>query len=370
MAGRLAARRNEIEEAILARVYAVEDPAAIPDPDYIGGLRTAVSAGLSYGLSALGEDRAAPVPSDLLAQARRAAGAGVGLDTVLRRYLAAHTLLDDFIIEETQALGAEGNALAKAALRSEAALLDRLLDAVAAEYGGELEANARSWRRRSEECVRRLLAGEPTDVGGLDYDLGGWHLGAIAVGPEAEEALAEMARALDRRLLAVPGAEGVLWAWLGGVRRPDAELLGRLVRTSLPEGLCLALGEPAPEIAGWRLTHRQAAAALPIAKRAPGVPTRYGEVGMLASMMRDEVLAKSLQSLYLTPLEDEDGALRKTLRAYFAAERNVSCAAAALEVSRHTVAKRLKAVEERLGRPLPSCSAELEAALRLEEMMD
>jgi DNA-binding PucR family transcriptional regulator len=60
--------------------------------------------------------------------------------------------------------------------------------------------------------------------------------------------------------------------------------------------------------------------------------------------------------------------LRKTLRAYFAAGFNAATAAAALEIDRHTVQRRLRKVEESLGRLLDSCHAELAVALRLEEL--
>ena len=61
---------------------------------------------------------------------------------------------------------------------------------------------------------------------------------------------------------------------------------------------------------------------------------------------------------------------RKTLRAYFAAGRNAATAAAALGVDRHTVERRLNSIETRLGRQLHTCHAELEVALRLEELGD
>ncbi len=60
--------------------------------------------------------------------------------------------------------------------------------------------------------------------------------------------------------------------------------------------------------------------------------------------------------------------LRETLRAYFAAGFNAATAAAALEVDRHTVQRRLRKVEEALGRLLHTCHAELEVALSLEEL--
>jgi DNA-binding PucR family transcriptional regulator len=72
--------------------------------------------------------------------------------------------------------------------------------------------------------------------------------------------------------------------------------------------------------------------------------------------------------LFLAPLaEERDGGAvaRQTLRAYFEAERNASSAAALLEVSRQTVGSRLRAIEERIGRPLSACANELEATMRL-----
>ena len=62
--------------------------------------------------------------------------------------------------------------------------------------------------------------------------------------------------------------------------------------------------------------------------------------------------------------------LRETLRAYFDAGFNAATAAAALEVDRHTVQRRLRKVEEALGRLLHTCHAELEVALVLEELDD
>src|SRR4051794_73212 len=84
----LHARRDEIEQAILARVYAVADSTDVADPEYAEGLRGAVSAALDYGLCALelNEEHPPSVPSAVLDQARLAARNRVSLDTVLRRY--------------------------------------------------------------------------------------------------------------------------------------------------------------------------------------------------------------------------------------------------------------------------------------------
>src|SRR6185312_15142147 len=123
---RLRARREEIEQAILVRVYGVSDTSRIDDPEYAEGLRVAVSVAVVYGLAAIeqGDERMPPVPPVLLLQARTAAGAGISLDTVLRRYVAGYALLGDFLIEEAAKGGVlEENAL-KGVLRIQTALLD------------------------------------------------------------------------------------------------------------------------------------------------------------------------------------------------------------------------------------------------------
>jgi len=76
-----------------------------------------------------------------------------------------------------------------------------------------------------------------------------------------------------------------------------------------------------------------------------------------------------LLDAYLAPLgSGRDGAvLRDTLRTYFASGGNAASAAASLGVDRHTVQRRLRKVEEAIGRTLDTCRAELEVALRVEE---
>ncbi len=90
---------------------------------------------------------------------------------------------------------------------------------------------------------------------------------------------------------------------------------------------------------------------------------------LLTSILRDDLVATSLHQLYLEPLEttpDGGAVARETLRAYFAAERNISSTAAALGVDRRTVSNRIRAIEELFGRPLKDIAAELETALRLD----
>jgi hypothetical protein len=373
LAARLRARREEIEQAISARVLALSQPPEANSLEYAEGLRAAVAAGIEYGIVAVGQGGAAvsPVPAAMLEQARLAARSGVGLDTVLRRYLAGHALLGDFVVEE-----AEGQIPAKELkrlLRRLAAAVDRILTEVTAAYNEEVGARRRGADKRRSDLVERLLAGELLDTQELGYELDLNHLGLVTMGLRTGNFLRKLANLLDARLLSVQSEHEVAWAWLGRREALDLETVRRLAEANRPLHAPLALGEPAEGPSGWRLTHHQARAAFPIAQRSNRRLIRYADVALLASVIQDDLAVTSLRRLFLKPLEGErDGGatLRETLQAYFAADRNMSSAAAVLCVSRNTVASRLREVEVRLGRPLHACGAEMEAALRLNEVSE
>jgi hypothetical protein len=375
LAERLHARWPEIEQTATTRLHGISESENPADLEYSESLRTAISAALEYLLDGVerGEGRLPQPPAAVLVQARLAARMGISLDTVIRGCFAGYTLFGDFLVQEAEEGDLLQSAAIKCLLRAQANCFDRILATVTDEYNrqtAKAELGPGSTEERSAERVRRLLAGEQFDATELEYDLRGRHLGAIAKGAGAAEALRELASGFDRRLLAVRGEEETVWAWLGGRRNPDLGQLERIASSTWPSHLTLAIGEPAQGPAGWRLTHRQAKATLPIALRSPGSLVRYADVALLAATFRDELLVTSLSEIYLGPLEagrDGGEVLRQTLRAYFAAERNASSAAAALGVDRSTVANRLRTIEEKIGRSLSANAAEMEIALRWRE---
>jgi len=209
----------------------------------------------------------------------------------------------------------------------------------------------------------------------------------IAAGAGAAPAVRELALRADRRLLSVAQGEQSMWAWLGGRERFAVGEIERVIDSgshppgshppegaSFPEGVVLAIGEPGWGIEGWRATHQQAQAALVVALRrreSRPAATRYADVALLASALKDGLLGRALLEVYIAPLEDSRGSgpgLLLTLRAYLASECNASSAAAALGVARRTVENRLRTIEERLGRTLHPCPAEIEVALELDEL--
>jgi hypothetical protein len=304
---------------------------------------------------------------------------GSGVGAVIRRLRARRGEIESAIFAGMRdvAFGSVGAQDAEylAELRAAvAAAVDYVLEGI---ERGALQGAACSSQQRLAQRVRGLLDGEAVEHAGLDYELGGWHLGVIAVGTDAARAVLALAERVDRRLLSVVQGEQGVWAWLGGGERfaaGEVELLAASMDgMGSPAGgdLVLALGEPARGVEGWRLTHRQAQAALVVALRRPPGCTRYADVALLATALKDQALASALIEIYIAPLEDGRGGgpvLRETLRAYLAAERNISSTAAALGVVRKTVDTRLRTIEERLGRTLHPCPAELEIALELEQI--
>lgn len=371
---RLGERGDEIEQAVMTRIFALGEPGGIEEPQYAEGLSAATAAAIEYGLASIGRDveRIDAPPPVLLAQARLAARSGVSLDTVLRRYFAGYAILGDFIVAAAEARPRLERSPLQGALRALAALFDRLVLAISEEYEREVEARpGTSGSERRAALAQKLLAGEFVDVSGLAYELDAFHLALIAIGPGAPAAIRSLARPLDRRLLIVERPEETVWAWLGGRERLRAEDLEGGVAECFPADLRIAFGESGFGLAGWRFSHRQARAALPVALRGSKGAVRYADVAVIASIQRDEVLADTLHTLYVAPLEAErDGGElhRETLRAYFEGDRRVTSAAAALKLTRQTVRRRLQSVEELLGRPLERCGVELEIALRLADM--
>jgi PucR-like helix-turn-helix protein/diguanylate cyclase with GGDEF domain len=369
LAGRLRERLPELKTAIATRVYSISDPRDVTDPAYVEGLNAALAAAVEYRLEVLevGERAVSDVPAALLAQARLDARDRVPLDTVLRRYFAGNALFADFLAEEAEREGVP-NAVLRNLLAAQATVGDRLLAAVSAEHAREAQVRPSSTAERRRESVKRLLAGEFVDHAEVEYDLEAQHLGLMARGDGAEPLLRELAKRLDRRLLAVKREEEPTWAgWLGGSRPVDAEEAVRVLSELDSRGTVVTLGEPAEGLAGWRFSHLQAKAALAVAERRGEHLVRYADVAIEAAVLRDDLLARSLRQLYLEPLEgmrDGGKVARETLRAYFAAERNISSTAAALGVDRRTVRNRIRAIEELVGRPLTVVAADLEIALR------
>lgn len=370
LADRLRERLPELREAVATRVYAISDPRAVADPAYLERLNDAVAAAVEYRLGVVeaGEREAPPVPAVLFAQARLDARDKVPVDAVLRRYYAGNTLFGDFLVKEAERAEVPSTAL-RHLLAEQATLGDRLLGAISAEYTREANSRPTSSAERRRECVKSLIAGELVDHSDLGYDLDLHHLGVMVKGEGGEKLMREIAKKLDRRLLIVRREEEPTWAcWLGGTQPLVADPALEAIADLVPDGIALAIGEAYDGLPGWRDSHLQAKAALPISERRRE-PVCYGHVAILAAVIRDDLVMSSLRASYLDPLKgarDGGQTSRETLRAYLDSQMNISATAAVLGVDRRTVRNRLKAIEELIERPLRRSWLNLTIALQLD----
>jgi hypothetical protein len=378
---RLRVRHVEVVQAIQARIQeSVPNSGGLgeDDPIYQAGVRAAVAAILDYCLEAIehGSDWSGPVPPEAVAQAHRAARAGVSSGTVLRRYVAGHGRLGEFVAEEAGYIGLSSNGPALHHLRrTQEMVLERVTAVIEREYDEDRERMTRLPEQHRTDILTRLLADEPVELSeltGLEYEFHTyWHLGVIATGTETQAALCRVKADLGYQLLQASCGDGRIWAWLGSSRRIKVMDVERLLSASGTVGEAVAIGGLGKELYGWRQTHREAAGALLKAVRRPEKAVRYADSPLLVAALENGTLATWLREL-LAPIRSRpDGGadLLQTLRAYIDAGCNGSCAASALKVRRQTVGNRLRLAEKLLGRPLHTCLAEVDVALRLVDLI-
>jgi hypothetical protein len=372
LSARLRKQLAEIEGRIVARIRDLSEPVGDEDISYLHGLRSAVSEAVNYGIECIekGEDWSAPIPPGVTLQARKAAREGVRLDTVLRRYAAGNKVLEEFVVAEADDIPRE---VLCRILSDQGPQVDRLMESVAAEYAQEQEQVERSSAQKITGHLLRLLADDKAldDDVDFNYDFDIWHVGMVLIGRKAEAAARLLSERLGYRLLHIVRDPQVVWGWLGSRRQPALADLLRSLPGDLPADTSLAIGEPRKGLEGWRLTHREAQVAHRVMLRKPEKFTRGRDVVLLAGILRDETLVRSLLDTYLAPLEKRSrsaGVLHETLRVYFLKGESTSAAAESLGVTRHTIRQRIRAIEEALEQPLHTCKAELQIALQLDEL--
>jgi hypothetical protein len=369
---RLRSRCAEIEEAVYTAVRPLPDSTGSGDVEYLEGLRDTVNAIVSFCLLGIehGHEWAGPIPSVAVVQAQRAARNRVSLETVLLRYATGHRCLVGFLTAEANDFS--NHALGEV-LDVQGFLLERVMTTISLEYKHELERAGRSVELRRGERVQKLLAGEAGKSAEFEYQFErAWHVGLIVIGDRGRETIRVLLAGSNFQTLLVPHGATTIWVWLGAESRLAFADLESLLATSDGDGVLLAIGEPCEGMNGWRFTHHQAQAALLVALRRRQTVTRYAENMLLAAALQNDTLARSLQDLYLEPLTTQtpSGAvLLETLRAYFAAGRNIGTAAHAIKRSRHTVERHLLAIENTVGRSLTACEAELEVAVSLHALL-
>ena len=243
-------------------------------------------------------------------------------------------------------------------------------------YGEERERWLRSAFTRRTQLVTTILAGDRVDIDAAERDLGHslrrqqtalllWEADPHPDGDAVARLEAEANRLASQwaasRPLVVPAGPAEVWVWLATDRPPDA---GAVRAADVSPGLRVAVGVTAPDVAGFRTSHREAVASRDLADLLTAPLVAYADVEVLSLLSRDRVAMAAFVRRELGDLAADDDAaqrLRTTVLAYL--ESGMDGAAARLAIHRNTVRYRLHQAEAVLGRPVTERRRELELAL-------
>lgn len=363
----------DIAEETRGSIPAVGADLIVDHDAYYAGRAAAVKASVEYALDAIeAKGGWGPIPRALVEQTHRAARIGMRPGILVRHYLAGHCRFMTILTEEIkESFHTDHKAVLEHLHRTYLPLRDHIIDSVEHEYHQELERIARSPEQHLAQLVRRLLVEEvdPTELKDLEYDVGSWHVGVIALGLDGQEALLHLKTACGRALLCVPGDNGTMWAWFATNNELTFSQFKLLLSANGCSDAPLAIGDPGRGLDGWRQTHEEARVAALMARRELSGPTRCADVLPIAGALQSESIIRMYKKTYVLPLNrlPQDGQqTRKALRAYFKYDRSASCAAEALDVTDRTIRNHLKQARSVLPAPLNLTG--LEIALRLEEL--
>lgn len=376
VADALDGRVTELARDIVERIRAeVSELAGLDGEQLAATLRQTATSALVTELSFMRHGRELPsaCPPDAAEAARLAVMARLPATVVLQTHRIGHAIVWDAFVDEAERLGLP-SARRKELLDAGSAFLFSYSDALAgfveAEYESELHRLRASTEKQRVRAVLDVLEGRTQSLSNADYELADLHVGMIAWGSDAAQALRALAQLLDRRLLAVSATEGIVWAWLGSAS-PLGDRGLRTLEQFHPGDAWLACGEEGAGLEGFKRTHHQALESHRVAVRRLSPVTRYRRVALDSMAIRDERSAREFVELELGYLGSSERAavLKQTLLAYFSCAQNAAATAAALGVHEQTVGQRLRAAEELIGCPVNSRRAELETALRIERLL-
>jgi GGDEF-like domain len=361
-----------VEDRVLARIQAAHGGLSVALKE---ALRRGVRAAVRDALARLRSQAELPheLPPELGELARIQAGLRsdppeladawlVGQEVFWHRFelMAERTLGDSALCWEVMKA-------ARLQLSGHAARLSRL-------YRSACEAElARATGIRDDtrlHTVSRALDGHWVDVTELGYDLAYHHVAVVA---DASTALDALARRSERHLLVVAAPAGRAWGWLGGRSRiSDSELDAVVAWQRTREDGPAAFGEPAAGIAGFASSHQQALEARAIAAASGQRAVRFGDLRLLAAVLRDGELAKGFIERELGELDDPNERMRElraTLRAYLEHSQSVSATAALRRRDRKTIVRQLRSAERLIRHRVSDRSDELLMALRVADIL-
>ncbi|PTR23475.1 DNA-binding PucR family transcriptional regulator [Rhodococcus sp. OK519] len=324
--------------------------------------------------------------------ARRLAQRGISSNALMRAYRIGQQHVVEWTFAEIGRLEPETRVAFAAGRRVIAVTheyVDRISEAAVEQYESEVERWTTARNTVRTVILDDLLAGKrpdlPTAEAGLRYRLCQHHLGVVLWSAEGGPSGADL-RQLERVLVAMSEAAGgdgsllffardqfTAWGWIGLGRDATAPPVADLAAAvePVPSGTFAAVGTPAADPEGFRVTHLEAANAQQVAlvaqDRARALTSFADpEVRVAALLACDVESARRLVDRALGRLAaDTEPArrLRDTLLSFLTANQSYTATSERVHLHKNTVKYRIgKAIDER-GRPLDDERLDLELAL-------
>jgi DNA-binding PucR family transcriptional regulator len=326
-------------------------------------------------------------PAAAIEYARRLAQRGVPTNALLRAYRLGQAGFVQRMLQGIAAASLKPEVVVEASIELSATTftyIDRLSEQVFAAYQQERDR----WMRnrgavRSARAMSVLANGAP-DIDeaekALGYPLRQSHRGVVVWsddGAPGADRLTHLERVIgklaehygsDRAPLVIAPDDSTIWAWLPmSARALERAGIGPMATS---EGTWIALGDPAPGVDGFRLTHRQAKQAQIVAMAADSAHraavTESYQAGLVALMCSDLDAVRAWVHHALGPMaidDDTNARLRDTVRSFLSAGGSYTAAAQELMLHKNTVQYRIRKAEQARGRPLSDGRLDVEVAL-------
>jgi hypothetical protein len=332
-------------------------------------------------------------PVAALEYARRLAQREVSANALVRAYRLGHRAALKAVVAEIRAANIQPKLRLDVYEHIEAVsfdYIDRISQQVVATYQAERDHWLENRNSLRAFGVRELLSGVDVDVDAITtaigYPLRRTHLAVVIWCRESSERdeLAVMERFVHRLAESAGAKENPLfigvdrvtsWAWipLGAGAASEAVMRIRAFTETVEDAPWLALGNPLPDIDGFRRSHRQAqdgrTVAIAMGASAHKVTAASDSGLSVAALLGDNVeAASSWIGEVLGPLAaptESDERLRETLRVFLRAGSSFKAAAEELHLHVNSVKYRIRRAIERRGRPITDDRIDVEVALLL-----
>jgi sugar diacid utilization regulator len=326
-------------------------------------------------------------PAAAVEYARRLAQRGIPISALLRSYRLGQAGFQQRMIAQIATQAAEIATIVEASIRlSDVTFgyIDTISEKVVAAHQAERERWLRNRGAVRSARVMSILADGTADIDEaekvLGYPLRQFHRAAVVWNDDhtgQQDQLSRLERVVtklaehygsERAPLIIAPDESTIWAWLpmteaASIRRDIAKL-------APSERVWIALGDPAPGVDGFRLSHRQARQAQIVAMSAGaahrGAITESRTAGPVALMCTDLEAVRAWVATVLGPLAVDDEAnerLRETVWSFLSSNGSYTAAAQELMLHKNTVQYRIRKAEQARGRPLSDGRLDVEVAL-------